>query len=63
MRDADLYTGYTIVIEAASPEEIGNGFIFKIGVGQNTVQRRSLRQVVDITQAVLFQVAELLLAQ
>ena len=56
MRNADLYAGYAVVIEATSPEEIGNGLVFKVGVGQNAVERSSLRQVVDVTETVLFEV-------
>ena len=38
--DTDLNAGYAVVFEALATEELGNTLVFKVGIGELTVQGR-----------------------
>ena len=55
--DTDLDTGYAVFFETSSAEELCDGLILEIGIGQLAVQGGTFGQTVKITDTVFLDIA------
>ena len=56
MVDTDLNASHAVILEPFATEKFGNSLVFKVGIGQLTVQGRPFGETVKITDAVFLDI-------